>query len=317
MPRKKPTPAVRHLRYLLTHNGAGSEDSHYIDVAKNLSEINRRLYRQGKEYHIAGITVHTTSSTFVKACVIPNTWVSRNAWVRGFKKWKEMQSIAFNGVRKPSKYNDFKVYLNTDHFQAVQTSTDVPQPVDSGNNSLLGGSWDYSRFWSPDGTSGADEFWVHMMGTHVGSAGSRTNVGLIKSYAESRPTVQTDVPLMDSEGDDDPLINLFDSGTQVDEIAADLDNFGDYPPYSLGANAADVGEDYVGSEDNLPKPIVVGETATSYQSGGGISIGHIGPFSAICGLIEIETFSTADTDTIELLVELMPGSYKGVAASEI
>ena len=39
---------------------------------------------------------------------------------------------------------------------------------------------------------------------------------------------------MDDEGDDDPLLNLFDSGTQVDEVAQNLDSYGDMPPYGYG-----------------------------------------------------------------------------------
>ena len=83
--RSKRVPCQRVLRYLLQHTGNG-EDSHYIDLARDLSLLNRRLYRQGKVYGIAGITVHDnviqgTGDTFVKACTA-RTLGGGEAWKR-------------------------------------------------------------------------------------------------------------------------------------------------------------------------------------------------------------------------------------------
>ena len=317
----KQTPAVRHLRYLLTHNGENSEDSHYIDLAKHLSEINRRLYEQGKVYHVAGVTVHTTSQTYVKFCVCPDTWVSRAAWNRGKKAWKEMRRqalIGAGGTRKEATWADFKVRISEAH-RVESDASDIPKPVDSGDNELEEGEWIYSVYSSPDGTTTVDEYEAHLCGNHSGSAGSWTSVGLIKSFGEIRTTVnRLESPAADSDGDDDPLANLFDDGTQDDEILQNIDDHGNAPPYHMGANDADMGESYVGSSSNFPNPIVVGTTATSYVApAGGKSLGYIGPFSALCGLVEIETLSTLPSDTIEVLFELMPGNYKGVAASTI
>ena len=83
-------------------------------------------------------------------------------------------------------------------------------------------------------TSGSDTFTAHLLGPHNGVAGARNSIGLVLSYGESRPTIGNvggDAPQMDSDGDDDPLINLFDAGTQVDEVAQNLDSYGDMPPY--------------------------------------------------------------------------------------
>ena len=121
------TPAVRYLRYLLQHDGENAEDSHYIDLAKDLSAINRRLYRQGKVYRIAGITVHSTSNAFVKVCAAPDSWVVRNAWKRGFKRWKQMNKLA---ERTLGTYHDYKVRLIDD----MRTDPDKPKPVDSGKS---------------------------------------------------------------------------------------------------------------------------------------------------------------------------------------
>ena len=163
-----------------------------------------------------------------------------------------------------------------------------------------------------------DEFTAHLLGNHNGSAGSWTSLGLVKSFGEIRSTVNTTEPNADSDGDDDPLANLFDDGTQDDEILQNIDDHGNSPPYHMGSDDSDLGESYVGSSSNFPKPIVVAETSTSFQAGsGGTDLGHVGPFSALCGLVEVETFSTTDGDIIEILVEIESGDYKGVAADAI
>lgn len=306
MPKKKYTPAVRYLRYLLTHNGASAEDSHYIDLARDLSAVNRRMYRQGKVYRIANITVHSTSNAFIKACAAPDSWVVRNSWKRGFGLWNKMNKL---GGRSLNRYHDFKVRLIDD----MRTDTDRGIPIDSGDNPVEDGEWLYSSYISPDGTTTTDEYSINLLGPHVGVAGAWTAIGLVYSYAEARGTVTTTGPAFDDQGDDDPLLNLFDSGTQVDEIAASLEDDNNTPPYSYGTGDSDRGESYPGSSTNMPKPLVHGITSVTTAQ----SIGYISGFNAICGLVEFETWSDQETDLIEVFIELAPGDYKGVAAYSI
>ena len=302
----------------------------YIDLARDLSLVNRRLYRAGKVYGIAGITVHDnviagTGDTFVKACTAPNTWVVAEAWKRGKRCWDEMNRLVHDcdpsnaGKQwRKSTWHDYKVRLIDD----ARSDTDAPGggtqtiPVDCGDNAADDGEWVYSEYITPDGMAGTqDTFVAHLLGPHDGPAGNRDSIGLVLSYGESRPTIGNiggDSPQMDSDGDDDPLINLFDAGTQVDEIAQNLDSYGDMPPYGLGTADSNIGEFYPGSTNNMPKPVVQGETHVTTEN----SIGYIGPFQAVCGLLEIETKSSPG-NTIELVIELMQGNYKGVAAVAI
>ena len=313
MARKKQVPAQLILRYNLTHNGAGGEDSHYFDLAKNLSEINRRHFRQGKVYHVSGVSFHTTSTTKIKVCVAPNTWVVRNAWNRGKKLWAKMnRQVTSNsgGRSRLPKYHDFKVYMDS----VMSSEVDKPQPIDSGDNALAAAEdWTYSIYESPDETATSDSYTAHLLGDHIGVPGAFSQVGLVYSYGESRPTVSTRSPELDSDGDDDPLVNLFNDGTQIDDIAENLISDNNNPPYSLGAFPDGFGEQYPGSKLNHPKSLVVGTTATMAAS----PMGYISGFSCIAGLLEIETKSDQETDTIEMIVYLAPGSYKGVAASAI
>jgi len=309
--RSKRVPANRYLRYLLTHNG--SEDSHYIDLARDLSGTNRRLYRQGKVYRVKSVTVHSsTTTTFLKICTVPNTWVARNAWKRGKAAWDKMnESVLANSARSLSRWHDYKVMLSPD----MTSDADQGVPVDSGDNAMSAGEWIYSEYESPDGGTGSDSFMAYFYGDHTGSAGSRTFIGLIQSYGESRSTVGTTPPGSDSDGDDDPLANLFDAGTSHDEIIEDINTDNNAPPYAGYGHSGTTGDLYPGAGDNMPKPLVIREVSLDQDANGAFAIAR--GFDAVCGLLEIETTSGVDGDIIEVLIELEAGDYKGVHAEEI
>ena len=318
------TPANRFLRYQLigpVDPGSNPEKSRFIDLAKDLSAINRRLYRQGKVYQIANITVtsRNTVDGLVSFSTAPDTWVTRAAWNRGFAMYEHMNKLVLDNPGQKSRkgrYNDFKVYLSNDHRTA-----DVERARDNGNNLAGSGEWIYSKYHSPDGQSSraSDAFTAHLMGGHVGSAGNRDSVGLILSYGEARATVNSDNPNVDSDGSDDPLLNLFDSGSQVDEVAASLESDGDQAPYKItqGGSLATLGDHYPGATSNLPKPMVVRMAGVGQQGGSSAPTVMLPGFTAIAGLLEVEIQSTTPNDTFDILIELAPGSYKGVAAFDI
>jgi hypothetical protein len=307
--KKKLQPAVRYLRYELTNSGTpGTETSHYIDLARDLSRVNRRLYRQGRDYHVKRITIvssNTPNSTAgaenrVSFSTAPNSWVTQMAWKRGFEMMKLMNREASKGMSGDisGKYADYKVYLTDD----MRTGT-VLAPKDNGGNIAVNGEWTYTKLVTPDGTTGADEFELHLLGNHNGGAGSRVSVGLVKSYGESRLTVDQDSPNATPVSTGDPLANLFDDGTVDDEILANLKADNDNSPYSAN--------NYPGDDGNMPKPLVVQDT--TIVDGRAV----VGGFMARCGLIEIEAKSPIGSDVYSVLVELAPGSYRGVAADVI
>lgn len=314
--KKNSTPAVRYLRYELTNSSTpNTETSHYIDLAKDLSAINRRLYRQGRAYHVKRISVvssNTIAGTGAEPAFAVNagritfstaqdTWVTRNAWRRGFETFNKMNKMAMEnlgGAAKPT-FHDFKVYLTDDH----RTGT-VLSPKDNGGNDIQAGEWQYSTFESPDGTTSSDEFLVWLHGNDVGAAGSRTGVGLVKSYATTRATVQNTSPDLPAGASDDPLVNLFDDGTVLDEIVQNLEDHNDAPPYQP--------DNYPGGASSHPKPSVVQQTTL-----GADGRATVGGFTAICGLVEIEATSPVANDVYSVLVELAPGSYRGIGAEVI
>ena len=335
--RSKFTPAERFIRVKVNHPENSDETSHYIDIAKELSKVNRRMYRQGKVYRIANISItsRNTVDGMMSFSTAPDTWVTRNAWHRGLELFNEMNRKVLDlpgAEARKSRFHDFKVYLSSSHKGAAAAR--LPKVIDNGNNEFVNGEWVYSEFQSPDGTTTVDAFNVHLLGNHSGTAGAWNSIGLIKSYGESRATVpNNDVPARDSDGDDDPLLNLFDSGSQVDEIANKLDVSNDRTPYGNSNDETLIGENYPGSSANGPKPMVrrlaaIGtpDTGTGAFSNQGVAAPTVmlPGFDAICGLIEIETQSktkdgifSSSEDSFDVIIELAPGNYKGVAAFDI
>lgn len=310
--KKKTTPAHRYLRYELTNSGTpGTETSHFVDLARDLSRINRRLYRQGRSYHVKRISVVSSntiaqgappvSAGRISVSTALNTWVTRNAWKRGFELYQKMNKMAMSGQTSDLRgtYADFKVYLHSD----MRTGT-ILDPMDNGGNAYQAGDWDYSEFVSPDGTTSADSFEITLHGNHVGAAGSRTSIGLIRSYGEARATVDNTSPNVPSTASDDPLNNLFDDGTHIDEIIDDLNAQNDGAPY---ANLS-----YPGDDSNGSKPVVIHQTTLGTDGRS-----TMGSFEAICGLLEFETTSPIASDVYSVLVELAPGKYRGVGAEVI
>ena len=311
---KKLQPAVRYLRYELTNSSnAGTETSHFVDLARDLSATNRRLMRQGRVYHVRRVTIvskNTTNVTVfepgtsfsggrVSVSTIPESWVTIGAWKRGFSLFTEMHKRANAAVAGDirGKWADFKVNMTTD----FRTATKLV-PLDNGGNSVALGEWNYSTFVTPDGTTGSDEFELQMLGAHTGSVGGRASVGLVKSYGESRPTVGTD-PSVPTTVSDDPLTNMFDDGTHHDEVMTITFAEGDNPPYSI--------TDYCGDDTNMSKPLVVQD---GVMSDGRLTFGG---FTAMCGMLEFESTSPVASDVYSVLVELAPGSYRGVKADVI
>lgn len=312
--KKSSTPSVRHLRYQLTTSATPDlETSHFIDLARDLSLVNRRLYRQGKHYFVKKITVtsRNTVNGLFSVSAAPTSWMTGAAWKKAFKLWTQMReghggapgSGLPTGVT-PATWADFKVYLSNDHRTAT-----MPLPLDNGNNPVVitDADWDYSRFVSPDGTTSVDEFTAHLLGPHQGAVGAYDSVGIVQGYEESRRTVQQDQTSSEINTDS-WMINLFDDGTTLDEIADDLKEDGDFPPYQYNQ--------YNGGATNMPKPLVQQLKALVPNGPGANDTSSItlGMVQAPCGLLEIETQSQNAEDVFDVLIEIAEGDYKGVKA---
>lgn len=318
MARKK-TPAHRYLHYRLSHNSGGSQDSHYFDLAKDLSILNRRLYKQGKVYSVKSITAFNTSgTTSLKVCTAPDTWMTRSAWKRG-KRIHEAQFTraieASGGVMRMPTFHDFKVYLNS----SMKGDADFynNKVRDHNGNPASDGEWVYADFETD--MTGAKSFKVGLLGdpTDTTGNGNIDYVGLIQSYGEARRTVSLN-PGIDSDAENEELnavLSFANSEDVQDEVFENVLNDNDTAPYAGTGETALTGNRYPGASLNMPSSQLVRLMAVGGTSNPDVEICR--GFDAICGLIEIQTTSSISDDNIDIIIELSEGEYKGVKALEI
>jgi len=302
----KTTPAVRYLRYEMTSSATpGTETSHFIDLARDLSRVNRRLYRAGRDYHVKKVTIVSSNTpnlgNRISVSAAPDSWVARGAWHRAYKAWNQMNKTATGQLSGniQGTWADFKIFLSADMAAAT-----LLNPKDNGGtDAAVALNWDVSTFVTPDGTTTDDEFYGTLLGDHVGVSPNRISVGLIRSYGESRATVQLTDPAVPTAASTDPLVNLFDYGTTIDDVIDNLEDENDEPPYSQ--------VQYPGASINMPKPLVCQDTT--------IVDGRatMGGFSALMGHLEFEIKSAIPSDVYSVLIELAPGKYRGIKAEMI
>lgn len=330
LPAKKHTignPTQLKLRYILNHNAnalAGNNDSHFIDIARGLSAVNRRFYRQGLYYHVASVTVHDSNqNVWCKFATAPDTYWTKNAWIRGFRAWSKMNSKAaeaaqMNGddLALGGKYHDFKIFLNNNHrlHQQADPVVDVPNPIGSQDyvgtdindlfndflpvtQEVLYGDWDYSEFRTQDPPS--DPTWIHLLGPHEEGAVYTDSYGLITGYFETKNQVPSELPVQDADLNTDYIANLFDSSDEFDDIIQDLEEKNDAPPYRQDLIAQDT--------------MVQEQTANSAGAG---AVTRTGGFTVPFGLLEVITNSATD-GKVEVVIELTAGTYNGVAAARV
>jgi len=295
----------------------------YIDLAQDLSMVNRRLYKQGKVYAVAGISyVFRPEITFplplatdlsvlsVAVATAGDTWSVQNSHTKGKALWNQMNRLVL--ADNPSikgTWADFKVRLD-DHHQAAGNA-DV---LDGDGNAVLDGEWDYSTFVMPqhevDPVTGlplaADEFTVHLVGENTA-----TSMGLVKAYAESRATVQPVDPAVPPSLSTSFFNLLTDSGSQEPELADVIEDANDQPPYDETA--------YPGGATNADAPWFQ-QTATASV---GQPVGRVPGFQAECGLVKVfvdgisNVGSSIAVEDLLVIFHLMPGNYQGVLAENM
>ena len=314
---KKSNPTQLRLSFELPQDTS----SRYIDIAQALSAINRKFYRQGLYYYVNSVEVYNDEQAYVDFMVAPDTWITKNAWNRGFQLFQKMNTMAdepISGVGRP-KYHDFKIKL--DAFQnngdVNPASSNKLYPATHGGGSphlhgQSGAEWLESKFVSADSNQDedgeADNFTVHLIGPHVEATGGHANnnwssIGLIASYATSRTTVEPDGINDDQITETDPLINIFDFSDeeQMNDIIDNLTNINDEPPYDVS--------DYLGEHQyDLQHVARIGTEE---------GLGRVGRAAGFCvpfGLLKIETDART---SLRVILNLAPGTYHGVYAERV
>lgn len=344
------------IRLITDFDGySGDDNNHYVyvDLAQCLSAMNHRAYRQGLYYYVASVrvTCGTASTNRTVFSTAPDTWMTRNAWLRGFRFWMNQQREVLRATGNiQAKYADFKIALDDDHVSLHTSSTqdhgtdssigDEDNPMIQPTNNLMpysydkltldhaeyaagsgipthlnGGEWAVSQFVAPDyGDPGGanedpDSFMAHVIGQHEGSNlddsnQTITSVGLIRSYARTRPQPNSEPDAWATDETElDPLLSIIDVGDTLEDVVKDMEDFNDEPPY-------DVDAPWGFADDQLYQ---VGQALTHGDGGVGAST-TISGFCVPFGLLRIDSSSN---DAVEIEIEMVPGTYHGVYAERV
>lgn len=300
-------PAVTTLNYDVDYSTVGVDN--YIDISRDLSNVNRRLYRQGMQYAIAGITVSddvgATRDIELNVSTAGNTWIVHNSWKKGQALWMEMQKeVLESNPSVAGKWRDYKILMTEEMAfantrRALDGSMATWQP---------GQEWTRSLYVVPqhdvDPATGAvlpaEEWYACLIGP---DDPANKVFSLVKAYEESRATVQDVAPNVPAALPNSFYLKLQDDGSQDPELATIVIDENDQPPYATaypGGGTFGV----KGSMTRVGRGTLNSNAPTLQMPG----------FTAECGFIYLNAISSAGTGNVRVQVHLVPGEYKGVMA---
>ena len=298
----------------------GSTGEHTIDLSQCASLLNRRFYRQGINWAVAGIKIISSGQGTVVVKKLPNTWVMSNSWTKGFKAWQKMNSEALaeaESVRP--KFLDFKIYADAKHHTDGYAGNLLP--LGSNYTPAVAGEWVSSKYVVPNtaGAAGAvNNFEVIATGASYpgGGASGLNAVSLIEGYASGRalPVIQEpgrpdDAADADGATPENWMSALFNDGTsQDDQVLADMISENNESPYPFEGDGTHTDTMYPGGANQL-----VGLQIHDWESLSGTTIGGMtrvkgGNFP--CGLVRFD-WTPIETSNIAIQVDLIPGSHRG------
>jgi len=312
-------PAVQTMVFPLP---IGEGQSTYVDLSQVASLMNRRFYRQGINWAVAGFKILAPSGTTGELTVskLPNTWVLSNAWEKSFRAWQRMNREALSESEsvKP-RFLDFKIYADSVHHNLGYGANALPL-------SLAGiatpGEWESSKFQIPDTTSasGVQDREVIAVGANYPGAGASglNAISLIEGYAASRalpaindPNTPTDALRVDGSTPQNWIAATFSDGTQqTDAVITDMVTENNQAPYPYEDDGTHIDTMYPGGANQLQGLQIHDSAYLTTTTIGGTTFLKGGNFP--CGLIKIssDVVSTSGLTPI-LYIDLVPGNHRG------
>jgi hypothetical protein len=313
---RKVEPAVTSLFYEMPTSDVGV--GRYIDVFSDLSRLNRKLIRQGYQLAVGGVTitddVDVTTPLEVNISTAGNTWITHNAWTKGYSLWNQMnQEVIDDNPSVQGKWADFKVRLTEN-----QATANTIFALNGASGAWpVGAEWQYSTFVVPQhdvnivtGLVEPAEEWTACL---VGPDDvPNKRFSLVKAYEESRATVQDRAPNVPVALPDSFYLKLTDDGSQDPELAAVIIDANDQPPYPMGPGEYPGSESFgfTGAMTRVARGVKNDFTPTMSLPG----------FTAECGLLYVTAsrpvglVSYANT---RIQIHLVPGTYKGIMANKM
>jgi len=300
-------PSVMTMIFQLPIGAASST----IDLSQCASIVNRRFYRQGLNWAVAGFKLVTQGATTggVSISKIPNTWIAGNSWEKGMRKWLRQQNDAVEEAGLQSgvaRFRDFKIHLDPAHVNASFAQNLLPR--DLNGTPYVPGEWDSSRVVVPNSggvVGNTQEYTVHMVGPD--DPAPAQSKGLILAYQESRGVPQSPDPVTPSGAETGLYVQMFDDGANQEEIIDNAIDRNDNLPYPQ--------LDYPGADVQAPTVQLHDSSNVSGTTIGGTTMFKGGNFP--CGLIRINSNLTAGEQLPLLQIDLIPGSHRGYLAESM
>lgn len=319
-------PAVQTLTFDL--DAEAETTTQYIDLSQVASLVNRRFYRQGLNWAVAGFSWHTSDVGGLMISKIPDTWVAANAWTKGLAIWNKMNRNALQESEtvRP-KFYDFKVYMDSDHHRKPLDSNLIPVGID--RNEYTKGEWEYSSIFvpvafgaeQPDGTDLMQEFKMYWTGASYGGAASGFDaVSLIEGYAASRLLPNVLDPNTPGDADDTSnttpenwMSAIFNEGTtQMQDVIDDLTSENNIAPYPFENDGTNSDTMYPGGANQAPGPQIHDLSFATATTVGGTTRLKGGNFMG--GLIRLD-YQNVSPSTLQ--VHLVPGNHRGYLAQSM
>jgi hypothetical protein len=320
-------PAVMTLTFATPSSSAGVRSRSYIDLSQVASLVNRRFYRQGINWAVAGFKVSSLKAGSVSIMKLPNTWVMSNAWEKGFRAWQRMNAKALEEAESVRpRFLDFKIFADSDHHALGFGSNLLPFSINAGavGSQATPGEWEASKFVVPNtaSTTGvASNFEIIATGpSYPGGGASTLNaVSLIEGYAASRglpnvldPNTPDDAADADGATPENFLSALFNEGTQQDDqVVSDMITENNIAPYPFENDGVNTDTMYPGGANQLAG-LEFHDFVTIFETNvtSGIGIQRLKGGNFPCGLIAVD-WTPDSAANIVLQIDLVPGNHRG------
>ncbi len=312
-------PSVLTMAFNTTPTTAGTTGEFTVDLSQCASLMNRRFYRQGINWAVAGIKVITAGTGSIIVKKLPNTWVMSNSWEKGFRAWQKMNRDALQEAESVRpKFLDFKIYADAKHHNDGFGLNLLP--LGSNFTPATAGEWVASKYVIPDTTTGAgvNNFEVVATGANYPGGGSSglNAISLIEGYAASRglpdildPNAPDDAADVNGSTPENWMSALFNDGTnQDDQVLTDMITENNEAPYPFENDGTHTDTQYPGGANQL-----VGLQIHDWDSISGTTIGGMtrikgGNFP--CGLVRFD-WTPETTSNIVIQIDLVPGNHRG------
>lgn len=304
-------PAVMTITLATPNTSAGATSNNYFDLSQIASIVNRRFYRQGLNWAVAGFKFSSLQTGQINVSKLPNTWVTSNAWEKTFRLWNKQLTDTLEEAGNQSaraRFSDFKIYADQTHRSAGVLANLLPK--DASGNQALPGEWNPSHIVLPNtaaDASGSDvdptEYTLHMVGND--GAGGK---GMIRGYQNSRSYPQSPDPVAPVMSSPNNWMSvMFDDGHANENILDNAQTENDELPYPQTT--------YPGGATTLPGlqwHDLIQIYPTSISTNVGIVHGKGGNFP--CGLVRVDWTPSEVSANLVIQVDLVPGNHRGYLA---